>query len=73
MPDCDGTGWRAPHWTKQAILETGGVVMTASEANHRPVSSSVAYRFDYGGHSLVITGDIVYYPPLVEAVRGVDL
>ena len=47
--------------------------MTAIEVDHRPVTPALAYRFDYKGRSVVITGDTVYYPPLVAAARGADL
>jgi ribonuclease Z len=32
--------------------------------NHDPVVPAYAYRFDYRGRSVVVTGDLKYHPPL---------
>lgn len=47
--------------------------VTAFVVDHNPVAPALGYRFDYAGRSLVISGDTVYAPPLVEASQGVDL
>lgn len=62
-----------PAGRTMVAYERGGVVVTAIETDHRPVTPAFAYRFDYRGRSVVITGDTVYYPPLVEAARGADV
>ena len=36
----------------------GALKITAIEVNHAPVAPAYAYRFDYKGRSVVITGDI---------------
>ncbi|MFN7916603.1 MAG: MBL fold metallo-hydrolase [Vicinamibacterales bacterium] len=55
------------------VLQQDGVTITAIPVNHTPVFPAVAYRFDYGGRSLVISGDLAPSPSLVQAARGVDV
>lgn len=68
-----------PHATtpgsgKDAIVfEKNGLRVTAIEVNHEPVVPAVAYRFDYKGRSVVVSGDTVYSPNLARASQGADL
>ena len=62
-----------PAGRRAVVFERDGLVVTAIEVDHRPVTPALAYRFDYRGRSVVITGDTVYYPPLAAAARGADL
>jgi len=55
------------------ILEDGPLRVTAIEVDHAPISPVYAYRFDYKGRSVVITGDLKYHPPLVKGAAGVDV
>ena len=55
------------------IVDEDGVSITAFKVDHRPVVPAVGYRFDYKGRSLVISGDTVYSPSLLEHSRGADL
>ncbi len=55
------------------VLEDGGLRITAIEVNHAPIAPAYAYRFDYKGRSVVITGDLKYHAPLATAARGADL
>ena len=41
------------------LLENGGLTIWAVAVDHAPASPAVAYRFDYLGRSLVISGDLV--------------
>ncbi len=50
-----------------------GLRVTAFPVDHHPVAPALGFRFDYAGRSLVISGDTVYAPPLVEASQGADL
>ena len=50
-----------------------GLTVTAIEVEHSPVSPAFAYRFDYKGRSVVISGDTRKWPPLAEAARGADV
>jgi len=55
------------------VLEDGALRVTAIEVDHAPIEPAYAYRFDYKGRSVVITGDLKYHPPLAKAARGVDV
>ena len=55
------------------VLEEDGLRVTAFLVDHRPVVPALGYRFDYGGRSVVVSGDTAAYPPLVEYARGADV
>ena len=55
------------------VLETGGLRITAIEVDHAPISPAYAYRFDYRGRSVVVTGDLKFHPPLASAATGADV
>lgn len=55
------------------VLETGDLTVTSFLVNHDPVRPAVGYRFDYLGRSVVISGDTVVTPGLVNAATGADL
>src|SRR5206468_4319551 len=47
------------------ILDEDGVVVTAFAVAHDPVKPAFGYRFDYGGRSVVVSGDTRPCPNLV--------
>ena len=51
----------------------GPLTVTAILVNHAPVAPAFAYRFDYKGRSVVISGDTRVWPPLAEAAKGADV
>lgn len=55
------------------VLEDDGLVVTAFEVDHSPVTPVVGFRFDYKGRSAVISADTVYSGNLVKASRNTDL
>lgn len=55
------------------VLEQGGVKVSAVLVDHAPVAPAVGYRFDYGGRSVVISGDTVPSANLVRLGQGADL
>jgi len=55
------------------VVRDAGLTITAFAVDHSPVKPAVGYRFDYGGRSVVITGDTVVTGGLIEAARGADL
>jgi ribonuclease Z len=55
------------------VLEEGPLRITAIEVNHAPVTPAYAYRFDYKGRSIVVSGDLKYEARLAEAIRGADI
>jgi ribonuclease Z len=55
------------------VLDDGALKITAIEVDHSPVEPAYAYRFDYKGRSVVITGDLKAHPPLIAGARGADV
>src|SRR6185436_11741749 len=55
------------------VFEDGSLKVIAIEVNHAPIEPAYAYRFDYKGRSVVISGDLRYHRPLVDASRNADL
>src|SRR5262249_22130485 len=47
------------------VLDEDGLVVTAFSVAHDPVKPAFGYRFDYGGRSVVISGDTAASPNLV--------
>ena len=54
-------------------LEFGEVSVTSFLVDHNPVRPAVGYRFDYRGRSVVISGDTIVVPGLIEAATDADL
>jgi ribonuclease Z len=54
-----------------AVFSRNGVAVSAFTVDHVP--PSLGYRIDYGGHSVVLSGDTRVSPRLVEKSAGVDL
>lgn len=54
-------------------LEHNGLKVYAIEVDHTPVVPAVAYRFEYGGRSVVVSGDTDYSANLGRASKDVDL
>jgi ribonuclease Z len=55
------------------VLDEGGVVVTAFAVAHDPVKPAFGYRFDFGGRSVVVSGDTRPTPNLVAQARGADV
>lgn len=55
------------------VLKTGDLTITSFPVNHDPVRPAVGYRFDYLGRSVVISGDAIVTPSLINAATGADL
>jgi len=54
-------------------LEKDGVRITAFEVDHTPVHPAFGYRIDYGGRSVVLSGDTRVSENLIRHAQGVDL
>ena len=50
----------------------GATTITAGQTDHKPVEPSVGYRFDSGGHSVVVAGDTVPCDSLDALCAGAD-
>jgi len=57
--------------TGEVPLE-GATAITAGQTDHKPVEPSVGYRFDSGGHSVVVAGDTVPCDSLDALCAGAD-
>ncbi len=55
------------------VLEDGDLRITAIEVNHAPIAPAYAYRFDYKGRSVVVTGDLKNHPALAASAKGADV
>ena len=55
------------------VLEHNGLEVRAFNVDHRPIAPALGFRFDYKGRSVVISGDTVTTPDLLEAAQGADL
>jgi ribonuclease Z len=55
------------------VLDEDGVVVTAFAVAHDPAKPAFGYRFDYGGRSVVVSGDTRPCPNLVTHARGADV
>ncbi len=63
-----------PDGVRKATAWTDGALsVTAIQVAHDPVKPAYAYRFDYKGRSVVISGDTRKWPPLAEASKGADV
>jgi ribonuclease Z len=54
-------------------LSFGDLTVTSFAVNHDPIRPAVAYRFDYRGRSVVISGDAIVEQGLIEAATDADL
>ena len=46
---------------------------TAFEVDHKPITAAFGYRVDYGGRSVVLSGDTRVSQNLIRHAQGVDL
>lgn len=57
----------------RVVFDEDDVRVTAFLVDHRPAEPALAYRFDYQGRSLVISGDTLPTESMREHARDVDL
>ena len=55
------------------VFQEDGVTVTAFLVDHKPVEPAFGYRVDYGGHSVVMSGDTRFSENLITFARGVDV
>jgi len=55
------------------VWNQDGLTVTAIVVHHNPVAPAYAYRFDYKGRSVVVSGDTTKWPPLATAAKGADV
>lgn len=62
-----------PGRTPEIVYEQNGLTVSAVSVDHSPIEPAVAYRFDYEGRSVTISGDTVKDDRLVTLANGSDL
>lgn len=72
-PPPDGVVILAKDINEGVVYEQDGVKITAFEVDHKPVKPAYGYRIDYGGRSVVLSGDTAFSENLIRHARGVDL
>jgi ribonuclease Z len=56
------------------VFDESGVRVTAFKVNHGEfIQPAYGYRIDYGGHSVLISGDTKFEPNIIKNGTGVDL
>ncbi len=55
------------------VYEKDGLTITAVPVSHAPVEPAVAYRFDYQGRSITLSGDTAKSESLAAIARDTDL
>jgi ribonuclease Z len=55
------------------VFEKGGLTITAFEVDHTPVRPAFGFRVDYGGRSLVLSGDTRVSENLIRHAQGADV
>lgn len=55
------------------VLEEGGLKVTAFAVPHPPIVPAVGYRFEYGGRSVVISGDTAKSANVQKFAQGADV
>lgn len=55
------------------VHDSGGVLITAFSVDHAPVEPALGYRIDYGGRSVVVSGDTRVSENLIRHATGVDV
>lgn len=59
--------------TDGAEFDFNGVKVTAILVDHHVVKPAFGYRIDYGGRSVVISGDTAFSPNLIRRSKGADV
>ena len=54
-------------------MDENGLRITAFEVSHPPIEPAFGYRLDYGGRSVVISGDSLVTDKIVEISDGADV
>jgi ribonuclease Z len=71
----EGIAINAEEFASEGVVyEKDGVTVTAIEVNHgEAIKPNYAYRVDYNGHSVVLSGDTKFDENLIEQAKGTDL
>jgi ribonuclease Z len=59
--------------TTGLVLKQDGLTITAIRVHHDPATPAYGYRFDFGGRSIVVSGDTAPDEDLARAAKGTDV
>ena len=59
--------------TPGIVFDEDGVKVTAFPVEHPPIEPAFGYRFDFGGRSVVVSGDTNKTQSLIDAAKGADV
>ncbi|HEY1950660.1 MAG TPA: MBL fold metallo-hydrolase [Bryobacteraceae bacterium] len=69
----EGAAVLAQDLTQGPVFERNGVKVTAFEVDHATAKPAFGYRIDYGGHSVVFSGDTRLNENLIHFSKGADV
>ena len=69
----DGIIVQTEEITEGVVVRDGDLTITAFEVDHSPVRPAFGYRIDYGGRSVVLSGDTRVSENLIRYAKRVDL
>ena len=55
------------------VVDMEGLVITTFEVKHLPVKPALGYKIEYKGKKIVISGDTIPVPQMVEMANGADV
>lgn len=55
------------------VYDDAGIKIRMFRVNHSPVDPTVGYRIDYKGRSVVVSGDTIKVPEMIEMAKGCDI
>lgn len=64
---------RIEEFGQGAVLEEGGLSVSALRVDHPPVTDCFALRFDHPDGSIVFSADTAFFPPLADFAKGADI
>jgi len=59
--------------SSRVVYDEDGLKIMAFLVEHEPISPAIGYRIDYGGRSVVVSGDTIRSANLEAASQGVDV
>lgn len=68
-----GFGGAATNIDESFTFERDGLTIRTLRVDHAPIDNAFAFRLDYNGRSVVISGDLKYSEELAEFASGADL
>lgn len=68
-----GSELRVTDITQGVVYEAQGVRVIAFEVDHRPIVPAFGYRVEYGGRSVVLSGDTRFSTNLIKFAERADL